>query len=70
MSHHRRADPSQGIDLLVGQQVDEVLADGAYVQGRRYAGLGFTAFNFIPAGEDPAAQVQRLAAEILPALRT
>jgi len=36
---------------------------------RRYAELGFTAFNFIPAGEDPAGQVSRLAAEVLPALR-
>ena len=37
---------------------------------RHYAGLGFTAFNFIPAGEDPAVQVRRLAGEVLPALRT
>ena len=36
---------------------------------RHFAGLGFTAFNFIPAGEDPAGQVQRLAADVLPALR-
>jgi hypothetical protein len=36
---------------------------------RRYAELGFTAFNFIPTGEDPAGQVTRLAAEVLPALR-
>ena len=36
---------------------------------RRYAELGFTAFNFIPAGEDPARQVNRLATEVLPALR-
>ena len=31
--------------------------------------LGFTALNFIPVGPDPAAQVQRLAREVLPALR-
>jgi alkanesulfonate monooxygenase SsuD/methylene tetrahydromethanopterin reductase-like flavin-dependent oxidoreductase (luciferase family) len=31
--------------------------------------LGFTALNFIPVGPDPAAQVQRLAGEVLPALR-
>jgi alkanesulfonate monooxygenase SsuD/methylene tetrahydromethanopterin reductase-like flavin-dependent oxidoreductase (luciferase family) len=37
---------------------------------RRYAELGFTAFNFIPAGEDPADQVRRLAGEVLPAVRT
>jgi alkanesulfonate monooxygenase SsuD/methylene tetrahydromethanopterin reductase-like flavin-dependent oxidoreductase (luciferase family) len=36
---------------------------------RRYAALGFTAFNFIPASDDPAGQVRRLAAEVLPALR-
>jgi len=36
---------------------------------RRYAELGFTAFNFILAGEDPARQVYRLATEVLPALR-
>ena len=36
---------------------------------RRYAELGFTAFNFIPAGEDPAGQVRRLAGEVLPAVR-
>jgi len=37
---------------------------------RRFADLGFTAFNFIPAGENPPGQVPRLAAEVLPALRT
>jgi alkanesulfonate monooxygenase SsuD/methylene tetrahydromethanopterin reductase-like flavin-dependent oxidoreductase (luciferase family) len=31
--------------------------------------LGFSALNFIPVGPDPAAQVQRLAREVLPALR-
>ena len=36
---------------------------------RYFAELGFTAFNFIPAGENRAAQVQRLAAEVLPAVR-
>jgi len=37
---------------------------------RRFADLGFTAFNFIPSGENPPGQVARLAAEVLPALRT
>lgn len=36
---------------------------------RRHAELGFTAFNLIPAGEDPARQVYRLATEVLPALK-
>ena len=31
--------------------------------------LGFSALNFIPVGPDPAAQVRRLAREVLPALR-
>jgi alkanesulfonate monooxygenase SsuD/methylene tetrahydromethanopterin reductase-like flavin-dependent oxidoreductase (luciferase family) len=37
---------------------------------RRFADLGFSAFNFIPADENPRSQVARLAAEVLPALRT
>ena len=37
---------------------------------RRYAELGFTAFNFSPAGDDPAGQVRRLAGEVLPAVRS
>jgi alkanesulfonate monooxygenase SsuD/methylene tetrahydromethanopterin reductase-like flavin-dependent oxidoreductase (luciferase family) len=36
---------------------------------RSYAALGFTAFNFIPAGPDPAAQIEKLAADVLPALK-
>jgi alkanesulfonate monooxygenase SsuD/methylene tetrahydromethanopterin reductase-like flavin-dependent oxidoreductase (luciferase family) len=31
--------------------------------------LGFTALNFIPVGPDPASQAERLAQEVLPALR-
>ena len=31
--------------------------------------LGFTALSFIPVGPDPAGQAQRLAREVLPALR-
>lgn len=31
--------------------------------------LGFTALNFIPVGPDPAVQAERLAREVLPALR-
>jgi hypothetical protein len=37
---------------------------------RHYAGLGFTTFNLIVAGEDPAGQTGRLATEVLPALRS
>jgi hypothetical protein len=37
MSDHRRADRRQGIDLLVGQQVDEMLTDRAHVRRRRFA---------------------------------
>ena len=33
------------------------------------AALGFTAFNFMPAGPRPAEQAELLAAEVLPALR-
>ena len=31
--------------------------------------LGFTALNFIPSGPDPAEQAERLAREVLPAVR-
>jgi probable F420-dependent oxidoreductase len=34
-----------------------------------FLALGFTGLNFLPAGPDPAADVERLAEEVLPALR-
>jgi probable F420-dependent oxidoreductase len=34
-----------------------------------FAELGFTSFNLMPAGPEPRRQVERLAAEVLPALR-
>ncbi|MEX2459268.1 MAG: LLM class flavin-dependent oxidoreductase [Actinomycetota bacterium] len=34
-----------------------------------FLALGFTGLNFIPAGPDPAADLERLAGEVLPALR-
>jgi probable F420-dependent oxidoreductase len=45
-------------------------ADAVAEQLAGFAGLGFTAFNFQPAGPDPAAQVERLANEVVPAVRT
>jgi alkanesulfonate monooxygenase SsuD/methylene tetrahydromethanopterin reductase-like flavin-dependent oxidoreductase (luciferase family) len=36
---------------------------------QRFAAQGFTVFSLMPAGDDQAAQVERLAAEVLPALR-
>jgi alkanesulfonate monooxygenase SsuD/methylene tetrahydromethanopterin reductase-like flavin-dependent oxidoreductase (luciferase family) len=35
-----------------------------------FAGLGFTSMNFMPAGPDTREQTERLAHEVLPALRT
>jgi alkanesulfonate monooxygenase SsuD/methylene tetrahydromethanopterin reductase-like flavin-dependent oxidoreductase (luciferase family) len=35
-----------------------------------FAGLGFTAMNFIPAGPEPDHQVERLAREVLPLVRS
>ncbi len=59
------------VDDRHGRHPDEFTGPPAKIVDsvRRYAGLGFTAFNFIPAGDDPAGQVSRLAAEVLPALR-
>lgn len=62
------ADP---VDDRRGRDADQFTGPPAKIVDsvRRFAGLGFTAFNFIPVGHDPAGQVQRLAAEVLPALR-
>jgi alkanesulfonate monooxygenase SsuD/methylene tetrahydromethanopterin reductase-like flavin-dependent oxidoreductase (luciferase family) len=35
-----------------------------------FAGVGFTSMNFMPAGPDPQDQAERLAHDVLPALRT
>jgi alkanesulfonate monooxygenase SsuD/methylene tetrahydromethanopterin reductase-like flavin-dependent oxidoreductase (luciferase family) len=37
---------------------------------REFSELGFSAFNFMPSGPDPSEQVERLAAEVVPLLRT
>lgn len=60
-------------------RVDERVRDGqAVVSGppdavaERVIGfvpLGFTAFNFLPAGPDPEEQIERLANEVIPAVR-
>jgi alkanesulfonate monooxygenase SsuD/methylene tetrahydromethanopterin reductase-like flavin-dependent oxidoreductase (luciferase family) len=52
-----------GSDALTGSS--EQLAD----QLRYFVGLGFTGFNFIPGGHSTSEQLQRLAAEVLPAVR-
>lgn len=50
-------------DLIAGtpDQIIERLAG--------YAELGFTAFNFLPRGPEPAEQVRLIASEVVPALR-
>lgn len=45
-------------------------ADAVAEQLAGLAGLGFTAFNLQPVGPDPAEQVERLANEVVPAVRT
>jgi len=45
-------------------------ADAVAEQLAGLAGLGFSAFNLQPVGPDPAAQVERLANEVVPAVRT
>jgi alkanesulfonate monooxygenase SsuD/methylene tetrahydromethanopterin reductase-like flavin-dependent oxidoreductase (luciferase family) len=35
----------------------------------RFVGLGFSAINFMPSGPDPAEQAERLASEVIPAVR-
>jgi probable F420-dependent oxidoreductase len=45
-------------------------ADAVAEQLAGLAGLGFTALNLQPVGPDPAEQVERLANEVVPAVRT
>jgi alkanesulfonate monooxygenase SsuD/methylene tetrahydromethanopterin reductase-like flavin-dependent oxidoreductase (luciferase family) len=63
------------VDVRVDERAD---GDGAVVAGppelvaeqlRSFALLGFSAFNFMVGGPDAYEQVERLAAEVLPALR-
>jgi alkanesulfonate monooxygenase SsuD/methylene tetrahydromethanopterin reductase-like flavin-dependent oxidoreductase (luciferase family) len=56
-AHHRGSGPFEGPATKI--------ADGLW----HYIELGFTAFNFSPADGDPAAQLEVLAAEVLPVLR-
>jgi alkanesulfonate monooxygenase SsuD/methylene tetrahydromethanopterin reductase-like flavin-dependent oxidoreductase (luciferase family) len=55
------AEPQQ--DVVTGS------ATQAVSQLRHLLGLGFTGFNFLVSGQDRAATMQRLADEVLPALR-
>lgn len=55
-SDHRDADQFEGTPARI--------ADGL----RHYVELGFTAFSFIVAGDEPAGQVERLAEEVLPVI--
>ncbi|HJP66068.1 MAG TPA: LLM class flavin-dependent oxidoreductase [Actinomycetota bacterium] len=63
------------LDIRVG---DEALEDGVITgspeaiaeQLAGFAGLGFSAMNFLPAGPDRDEQVERIGREILPALRS
>jgi probable F420-dependent oxidoreductase len=58
---HDRAKPRP--DTVTGP------ADAVAEQLLGFLGLGFTALNFIPTGPDPAGQAERLAREVLPAVR-
>jgi alkanesulfonate monooxygenase SsuD/methylene tetrahydromethanopterin reductase-like flavin-dependent oxidoreductase (luciferase family) len=75
----RRPDEIRGIlnlNIRLGpdarQQQDAVTgsAKQAVSQLRHLLGLGFTGFNFIVDGPDQTATLQRIAEEVLPALRT
>jgi hypothetical protein len=55
--HHRGSDPFEGPATKI--------ADGLW----HYIKLGFTAFNLSPTGDNPATQLELLAAKVLPALR-
>jgi alkanesulfonate monooxygenase SsuD/methylene tetrahydromethanopterin reductase-like flavin-dependent oxidoreductase (luciferase family) len=56
------ADPQP--DLVAGS------ADQVTARLQRFIGLGFTAFNFMPRGGSASEQAERLASEVIPALRT
>lgn len=61
------------LDISVGEQTDEGIvsgsADAVAEQLIGFVKLGFTAFNFKPVGADRAEQVERLAREVIPAVR-
>jgi hypothetical protein len=56
--------PATGPSVVTGP------ADAVAEQLIGFAGLGFTALNLIPVGPDTAGQVELLAREIVPAVRT
>jgi alkanesulfonate monooxygenase SsuD/methylene tetrahydromethanopterin reductase-like flavin-dependent oxidoreductase (luciferase family) len=61
------------VDVRVGERSDQAAISGpAEAVAERLAGylkLGFTAFNFKPSGPDREQQVERLAREVIPAVR-
>jgi len=59
------------LDDQLGRDPDEFIGPPDKIAGAllRYVGLGFTAFNLMTAGEHAEDQVDRLAAEVLPAVR-
>jgi probable F420-dependent oxidoreductase len=72
-------DPSEitcayNMEVAVGERVDDesVISGPAEAVAERLAGfaeLGFSAFNFMPSGPKPDEQAERLAAEVIPAVR-
>lgn len=60
------------IDPAAGPRPDAVVGSAAAVTARlgELARLGFTGFNFIAAGPDRDEQIERLAREVMPALRS
>ncbi len=64
------------LEIQVGTAADDqpglIAGDGEQItrQLLRYVAAGFTAFNFIPADRDTTEQVQRIATQILPRLRS
>lgn len=56
-------------DADPGDDVVHGTADEVTSQMRDLIALGFSAFNFMPAGPQPRDQVERLGSEVIPALR-
>lgn len=61
------------VPVRIGTDVDPDVVSGSAEsiaeQLATFVDLGFSTFNFMPQGSDPAEQVDRLATEVLPALR-
>lgn len=59
------------VDGQVGETADVVAGPPELIATRlrEFASLGFSAFNFVLAGADAAEQAERLATEVMPALR-